>query len=100
MTNDEVTPDAPMVTPRVTPREDGRLYAEDVAAAQGVTTDALLSRLREVEEEHAADPARCTGPDCEALLPEGSQADTCSTACRQAKARSRRGRRSHRDQQT
>jgi hypothetical protein len=103
VTNNEVTPDAEMVTPRVTPRADDRLYAEDVAAAQGVTTEVLLSRLREVEADHAADPWRCTGPDCEALLPEDSQADTCSQACRQAKARALRGRRSQaprdRDQQ-
>lgn len=99
MTSDEVTPDATAVTPRVTPRADGRLYVEDVAAAQGVTTDALLSRLREVEAEYDGDPTRCTGPDCEAPLPEGSQADTCSTACRQAKARAIRGRRSQRDQE-
>ncbi|WP_419704964.1 hypothetical protein [Promicromonospora sp. NFX87] len=94
MTSDEVTPDPEMVTSRVTPRADDRLYAEDVAAAQGVTTDALLSRLREVEAEHAADPWRCTAPDCEQLLPEDSQADTCSQACRQAQARALRGRRS------
>lgn len=95
MTSDEVTP----VTPSVTPRADGRLYAEDVAAARGVTTEELLSQLRAVEVGHAADPRRCTGPDCEALLPEGSPRETCSEACKQAKARATRGRSgSRRDQ--
>lgn len=91
----ETTPGRP-----VGPRADGRLYAEDVAAARGVTTDELLSRLREVEAGYAADPARCQAPDCEELLPEGSQRDTCNVRCRQAKARALRGRsRSRRDQE-
>lgn len=83
-----------MTDSNVTPRADGRLYAEDVAAARGVTTDVLLSQLRDVEEQHAADPSRCQAPDCETPLPEGSPRDTCSVACRQAKSRAGR---SHRD---
>lgn len=94
MTSDEVTPDRPVVTPRA----DDRLYAEDVATARGVTKDEYLSHLTDVAAGYAADPARCTA--CEGPLPDGSQADTCSTACRQAKARALRGRsRSHRDQE-
>lgn len=82
------------VTPRqsVTPRADGRLYAEDLAAAEGVTTEEYLSRLRDVEAALAADPTRCDR--CEDVLPEATVAAGgryCSRpACRQAASRARR----------
>lgn len=59
-----------------------------VAMRQGVSVEALRSRLVEVAETYAADPSRCSF--CEGPLPAGGRSQYCEPNCRKATSRERR----------
>ena len=59
-----------------------------VAMRQGISVQALRSRLVEVAETFAADPSRCSF--CEGPLPAGGRSQYCEPRCRKAASRERR----------